>query len=106
MTNLVEKIAQSVTSLGVKTSYGEPVTLDGVQIIPVALVWFGFGGGGDGNDNGGGGGGGVSIPIGAYVGGPDGPQFKPNIIAMMAISVPLTIATGRTLVRLVKAASR
>jgi uncharacterized spore protein YtfJ len=106
MTNLVEKVAQSVTSLGVKTSYGEPVTLDGVQIIPVALVWFGFGGGGDENDNGGGGGGGVSIPIGAYVGGLDGPKFRPNIIALMVVSVPLTIAAGRTLVRLVKAARR
>jgi uncharacterized spore protein YtfJ len=104
MTNLVEKIGQLVTSLGVKTSYGEPMTLDGVQIIPVALVWFGFGGGGD--DNGGGGGGGASVPIGAYVGGPDGPQFEPNIIAMMVVSVPLTIAAGSAFVRLVKAARR
>ncbi|CAN5330262.1 hypothetical protein BH09ACT1_BH09ACT1_20270 [soil metagenome] len=102
MANLVERISESVSSLGVKASYGDPVTVDGVEFVPVALVWFGFGGGGDENDNGGAGGGGASIPIGTYVKGVDGPVFEPNLIALMAAAIPLTWVAGRVLVKLVK----
>ncbi|MET4783689.1 hypothetical protein [Glaciihabitans sp. UYNi722] len=106
MVSLVEKIAQSVSSLGVKASYGDAVTVDGVELIPVALTWFGFGAGGDDSDKGGGGGGGASIPIGAYVGGPEGPRFQPNVIAFLAVSIPFTWVAGKALVRLVKALKR
>ena len=103
MTNLVEKIAESVSSLGVKRSFGDPVTIDGKEIVPVALTWFGFGGGNDQSEQGGGGGGGVSIPVGVYTNGPGGVRFEPNLIALVAVSIPLTVATGKALTLIIKA---
>jgi len=47
MANLAERIGQLVTSLGVRASYGEKITIDGAEAVPVALVWFGFCGGSD-----------------------------------------------------------
>ncbi len=105
MANLVEKVAQTVSSLGVKASYGDPVVLDGVEIVPVALVYFGFGAGGD-ESEGGGGGGGASIPIGAYVVGVDGPAFRPNLMVLMAVSIPLTVVAGKALTSVIKALKR
>ena len=98
MANIVEKIAQQVTSVGAKASYGDPVTVGGVEIVPVALVWFGFGGGSDESEQGGGGGGGVSIPVGAYVRGSDGARFKPNPVAVLAVSIPLAWALSWSVV--------
>jgi hypothetical protein len=106
MANLVESVAQTVKTLGVKAAYGEPVTLDGIEIIPVALVHFGFGAGSDGSGDdagGGGGGGGMSVPIGAYVGGPDGPTFRPNAIALLWVLIPVTWVGGKALTSIVKA---
>ena len=106
MANLVESVAQTVKTLGVKAAYGEPVTLDGVEIIPVALVHFGFGAGSEGGNDeagGGGGGGGMSVPIGAYVSGPDGPSFRPNAIALLWVLIPLTWVGGKALTSVVKA---
>lgn len=103
MTNVVERLAQSVTSANVTASYGDKVTIGGVEVIPVALVGFGFGGGGDDGDNGGGGGTAGSVPIGVYVGGPDGVRFRPNPIALLAVSIPVAWVVGRSLVRIVKA---
>ena len=94
MANIVEKIAQQVTSVGAKASYGDPVTVGGIELVPVALVWFGFGGGSDEAEQGGGGGGGVSIPVGAYVRGPDGARFRPNLVALIAVSVPIVWAVS------------
>jgi uncharacterized spore protein YtfJ len=52
----------------VKNVFGEPVTIDGKTIIPVASVKYGFGAGGGGStaqDRAGGGGGGVRMtPVG------------------------------------------
>jgi hypothetical protein len=94
MANIVEKIAQQVTSVGAKASYGDPVTVGGIELVPVALVWFGFGGGSDEAEQGGGGGGGVSVPVGAYVRGPDGATFKPNLVALLAVSIPIAWAVS------------
>jgi len=98
MVNIVELIAERVTSVGAKASYGDPVSVGGVELVPVALVWFGFGGGSDTSENGGGGGGGVSVPIGAYVRGSDGVRFKPNLIALVAVSVPIAWALSWAIV--------
>jgi hypothetical protein len=98
MVNIVESIAERVTSVGAKASYGDPVSVGGVELVPVALVWFGFGGGSDTSENGGGGGGGVSVPIGAYVRGADGVRFKPNLIALVAVSVPIAWALSWAIV--------
>jgi uncharacterized spore protein YtfJ len=55
------------TAAGVKTIYGEPVTLGDRTVIPVAQVRYGFGGGTGKTDEGGGGGGGgmIATPAGA-----------------------------------------
>ncbi|MET0782917.1 hypothetical protein [Orlajensenia leifsoniae] len=109
MSNLIERLAESVPGWGARLAYGDKTTLDGHEILPVAVVVFGFGGGeGSGDipdadkrgEGSGGGGGGYALPIGAYVGGPDGPTFRPNPIAMMAVAIPLVTAIGLALARL------
>ncbi|HWM17154.1 MAG TPA: hypothetical protein VNP97_11260, partial [Microbacterium sp.] len=52
----------------------------------------------------GGGGGGYSVPIGAYIGGPDGLRFRPNTIALAVVAVPLVSAIGAALAVIVGAA--
>src|SRR3990170_1332550 len=45
----VEKLTKSFQErLTVHTAYGEPITSNGVTVVPVARVRFGFGGGGGG----------------------------------------------------------
>jgi len=120
MANLIEKLAESVPTWGAKLAYGEKTTLGGHDLIPVALVGFGFGAGegssempdgglgttgmgmgvGEGR---GGGGGGYSVPIGAYVGGPDGLEFRPNLIALMVVAVPVVTAAGLALAQIIRA---
>ena len=103
MVNLVEKIGETVSSLGVNRNYGDPVTIDGVELVPVSIVWYGFGGGGGDSESGGGGGGGASLPIGAYVSGPDGPSFEPNLIALLVAVIPVTWVGGKALARIIRA---
>ena len=112
MTNTIENIADRVTSsLGAKVNYGEKVNLIQGETMPVSLIWFGFGGGtsegGEGNfatpAGNGGGGGGASIPVGVYVGSTLGARFVPNLIAMMAVSIPLMWVTGKALSRIIRA---
>jgi uncharacterized spore protein YtfJ len=99
MKNSVEKIAKSVTSVGAKRSYGDPVKVGGVKMVPVALVNFGFGGGSDETGKAaGGGGGGMSIPVGAYVSGPrGGVHFRPNPVALIGVLVPVFLASSLAL---------
>jgi uncharacterized spore protein YtfJ len=107
MAKLSESLAALVPTWGAKMAYGERTTLGGHELVPVALVVFGFGGGeGSGEmpeggttpagrgEGSGGGGGGYVVPIGAYVGGPDGLRFRPNPIAMLMVAVPLVSAAG------------
>lgn len=109
MSNIPLQLSKSARKLGARASYGEPVKVGGSTVVPVALTWFGFGGGGDRPDSegvaaGGGGGGGASIPVGAYVGRGDAEaDFEPNVIALLAVSVPLVWALGGALSRLVRA---
>lgn len=104
MVNLVETVVNSMNSLGVKRSYGDPVAVGGVEVVPVSLVYFGFGAGSEeGGTAGGGGGGGASIPVGVYVPGPNGPYFEPNLIALLAVSIPLTWVTGRAFATVIRA---
>jgi uncharacterized spore protein YtfJ len=112
MTNLALKLSENIRTLGVKSAYGDPVEVDGVTIIPVALVQFGFGGGSDvaGADGvegaGGGGGGGVSVPIGAYVKSEGSVRFEPNVISLLAVGIPFVWVTGRALARIIRALNR
>jgi uncharacterized spore protein YtfJ len=107
MANLTLQLAETVKSAGVRSVYGEPVELDGVTIVPVALVTFGFGGGSDSGDDAsaasGGGGGGSSIPIGAYVRDRNGIRFEPNLISLLAVGIPFICVAGRALSRVIRA---
>ena len=118
MANLAERLAALVPSWGAKMAYGERTTLGGQELVPVALVVFGFGGGeGSGEmpeggstpagrgEGSGGGGGGYVVPIGAYVGGPDGLKFRPNPIAMLMVAIPLVSAVGWAVARISGGAS-
>ncbi|TFD62692.1 hypothetical protein E3T39_01750 [Cryobacterium suzukii] len=106
MTSLPEKLADTFRSAGVKSAYGDPVQIDGVTLVPVALSYYGFGGGdaGEGGAAGsGGGGGGVSLPIGAYVKAGSTARFEPNVIALLAVGVPFLFVAGRALARVIRA---
>ena len=117
MVSPLESLTASAPSWGAKMAFGESVTVGGQEVVPAALVIFGFGGGtgsgkwpgggkgpeGEGEGSGGGGGGYV-LPIGAYVGGPDGLKFRPNLVAMVIVSVPLVSAIGWGLARIITAA--
>ena len=113
MANLSERLAALVPTWGAKMAYGERTTLGGHELVPVALVVFGFGGGeGSGEmpeggstpagrgEGSGGGGGGYVVPVGAYVGGPDGLRFRPNPIAMLMVAIPLVSAVGWAVARI------
>jgi hypothetical protein len=109
MPDFVLTLAESVKSAaGVRTAYGEPVTMDEVTVIPVALAWFGFGGGEgpqeSAHPSGGGGGGGV--PIGAYIKDKTGLRFEPNPIALLAVAIPFAWVTTRGIALIFKALRR
>lgn len=99
MSDFVLKLADSVTSTaGARIAYGDPVTLEEVTVIPVALAWFGFGGGEGPQEpemGSGGGGGGASIPIGAYIKDKTGVRFEPNPIALLAVAIPFVWVVTR-----------
>ena len=64
MTEALSSLAETFKNVGVSKAYGPAVTVDGEELIPVALVSFGFGGGGNSG----------SGPAGAAAGGPgEGP---------------------------------
>ncbi|TFC53138.1 hypothetical protein E3T26_14200 [Cryobacterium sp. TMT1-21] len=107
MTSLPEKLAEISRSAGVKSAYGDPVQIDGVSMVPVALVYYGFGGGeGESEDKGsgtGGGGGGASLPIGAYVRSGGTLRFEPNVISLLAVGIPFVWVAGKALARVIRA---
>lgn len=106
MTEALSTLADSFKNVGVARAYGPAVTVDGEELIPVALVSFGFGGGGTdagsasatGQENAaGGGGGGFVLPLGVYGRSPRGRVvFRPNTIALLAALTPLVCAAGYT----------
>ncbi|QTX04516.1 spore germination protein GerW family protein [Agromyces archimandritae] len=112
MADLVVELANTVGGVGVKTSYADPIDIDGTTVIPVAVGYYGFGAGtgevesGSGGEASGGGGGGASIPVGAYIGRGDDVRFEPNLIALIAVSVPAIWVAGRALARIVRALKR
>jgi uncharacterized spore protein YtfJ len=108
MTNLTEKLAEAVPS-GMKLAYGPLQKIDGTELVPVAIVGYGFGAGDGGarpedeETGSGGGGGGYAMPIGAYIGGEDGLRFRPNIIALLGVSIPVIWVAGKAIARILKA---
>lgn len=111
MTNISLKLAETMTSSGIKSVYGEPVVVDGTTIVPVAAVQFGFGAGegpGGGNEDapGGAGGGGVAVPFGAYVSDETGVRFRPNLITLLAVGIPFVWVAGHAWARVIRALKR
>ncbi|MET4136067.1 hypothetical protein [Pseudarthrobacter sp. PvP090] len=111
MTEALSSLAETFKNVGVSRAYGPAVTVDGEELIPVAVVSFGFGGGGNsvpgpagaaagGDSDGaaaGGGGGGFVLPLGVYCRGRDGQvAFRANSIAVLAGLFPLVCAVGFT----------
>ena len=74
---------------GAKIVYGEPVSVDGKTVLPVATIRYGFGGSTGGKGNGGGGGGLVAKPLGVVEITPSQTRFIP-IVSSRA----LVIAVG------------
>ncbi|WP_426623813.1 spore germination protein GerW family protein [Leifsonia sp. McL0607] len=111
MTNNSLKLAETMSSSGIKSVYGEPIVVNGTTIVPVAAVQFGFGageGGGTGDEDapGGAGGGGAAIPFGAYVSDETGVRFRPNIITLLAVGIPFVWVAGHAWTRVIKALKR
>jgi uncharacterized spore protein YtfJ len=110
MAELVLDLAETVAGVGVKTAYGEPVDIDGVKVVPVALGYYGFGAGSGGaTDNvqgSGGGGGGLSVPLGAYVGEQGRVRFEPNIIGLVLVATPFIFVVGHALKSIIRALKR
>ena len=127
MAKVIETLVNSLPSWGARLAYGEKTTVDGKEVIPVAVAAFGFGGGeGSGEmpdpegsssqgahsapgvqrgEGSGGGGGGYALPIGTYASGPTGVTFQANPIALLAVSALLVSAIGTSIVKIVRAAS-
>lgn len=104
MPNIAVSLADKVTSAGAATIYGDPVTVDGVSLVPVSLRWFGFGGGSGSKDGQeGGGGGGAVVPIGAYIKDDLGLRFQPNVVSVLAVGIPFVWVTGKALARIIRA---
>lgn len=107
MSERLNSAGDAVSKIGARLAYGDRVDLGHEQVIPVAF-WAGGSAEGEGGldaDRRGEGGtvGGVAIPLGAYVGDDYGTRFRPNLIALLAVCTPLTLALGWTLPRLIKA---
>jgi uncharacterized spore protein YtfJ len=90
---MVEKLGVYARSA---SAYSEPISKDGVTIVPVAKVRWGFGGGGgakEGSERSGGGGGGIRVTPVGYIELKDGrSEFKP--IRDAASFVPIIVAGG------------
>jgi uncharacterized spore protein YtfJ len=113
---VLERLAEKLGSkASVSAAFGEPVTREGITIIPVARVGFGFGGGvgkggrqseiaqGGGGEGGGGGGGVSAAPVG-YIEITDGNAvFKPIRDPLVDLVVPLaTLVAGLAAPRVVR----
>lgn len=106
MTNISLKLAETISSSGIKSVYGEPIVVDGTTIVPVALTQFGFGAGSAGDDEeapGGAGGGGIAIPFGAYISDEAGVRFRPNLITLLAVGIPFVLVAGHAWTRVIRA---
>lgn len=109
-TSVLRSLAAGASHAGIHMSYGDVVTVDGTEMLPVALVAGGFGAG-EGSTSSdqsgeGGGGGGCVIPVGAYIKYGGRLVFRPNFVVGATVAVPLVFVVGRALKSLVKALKR
>ena len=106
MPNIALELGKQSATAGVTSAYGEQQDVDGVRMIPVAVVCNGFGGGSDDDGNGGGGGGAWAVPLGAYIRRGDDLRFEPNIIALLVAAIPFVWVAGRGLNRIIRTLKR
>jgi hypothetical protein len=105
MSNSFASFVDTFKNVGVTKAYGEPVTVGGEEIVPVALVSFGFGGGGEAGDGAsGGGGGGMVLPLGVYGNAGGRAEFRPNTAVPLVCLVPLIAALGAAVRGAIRAA--
>lgn len=101
--SLTRSIADSVPNRGIKLAYGQVDTVDGAELLPVAIVTYGFGASDRSEQWGvGGGGGGAAIPLGAYIADGGRVRFRANTIVVLAMLVPILGVVGSVLVRLAR----
>lgn len=112
---LLERLAEKLGSRASVTAvYGEPITRDGITVIPVARVGFGFGGGagrevgGDKSGEGGGGGGGAEArPLGFIEIRDGAATYKPIRDPWVDVVVPLVaLLVGTAAPKIVRAVAR
>jgi uncharacterized spore protein YtfJ len=104
--NFLNKLAETVgANANVANAFGEPITRNGVTVVPVARLGFGFGGGAGHQSRdprhgvGGGGGGGVQ-PVGYIVIRGEEVTFRPISSSLKWIAAVLSgIAIGAWLAR-------
>jgi hypothetical protein len=107
--DIVQRLADAVPGWGARVAYGEKTSIDGKEMIPVAIATFGFGAGeGSGEGTGdlpadsttafngtgegsGGGGGGFALPIGAYVSRNGELEFEANPVAVLVAATPVVV---------------
>ena len=106
MPNIAVELGKLTSTTGVNAVYGEKQEVDGITVLPVAAAWSGFGAGEENGKGAGGGGGSVAVPLGVYVRRPEGLRFEPNLIALLAVAVPLVCVTGRALRKIIRALKR
>jgi uncharacterized spore protein YtfJ len=90
--NALETINQARDALTVKRVYGEPYQVDGVTVIPAAVVMGGGGAGGDTQGNGGGGFGLSARPAGAWIIKDGDATWRPAIDVNRAILMGQVVA--------------
>ncbi|KMS77001.1 hypothetical protein ACM01_02265 [Streptomyces viridochromogenes] len=110
MEHLADRLGGSAS---VKAVYGEPVTADGVTVVPVAKVAFGLGAGAGrigelGTGEGGGGGGGVdATPVGYIEISGGVATYRPIRRTWTDVAVPLAaLVLGAALPRIVQVLRR
>ena len=104
---ITQGLAAGVPDRGINLAVGDPRTVDGVELVPVAFVTYGFGALDESTRHGtGGGGGGVAIPLGAYAVEEGRLRFRPNTIAALSMLIPIIIALGLSISMIIKALKR
>ena len=100
MPNIDEILKGARDAMSVERVYGEPVEVEGVTVVPAAVVRGGGGGGGDDGGNGGGGFGLQARPVGAWVIRDGEATWKPAVdvsrIALFAFLLGLAFALRRS----------
>jgi len=104
---ITQGLADGVPNRGITLAVGEPRTVDGVELLPVAFVSYGFGALDQSARFGsGGGGGGVAIPLGVYAVTEGTLEFRPNTIAVLSMLIPIIGTLGLSVSMIIKALKR